>query len=209
MISLTLPPSIVSLRQLYVHAPRFFIGLSGELRNVTFGSINVHSEDASIQTGALVSAGSVSLSTSNALIITSGPVEAQNINISTTHGRIFGQWRASNKIVSRVVDGGVSGWYSVNDGGLLIVQTTNGEIEIDVSLLPSSDKSKSTKSESYKVSAESTNGAIAIKFLEQPQGSHLSFDAVTTNAKAEVYLDPQFQGSFQVSFSLRFCSPSY
>lgn len=197
-IIITLPRSSTSLRSLSVHAPRFLVDMTPRLRDVTFGTINIHSENAPIYTAELVSTGSISLVTTNALIHSTGLVKADSITLSTTHGPIDGKWLAAKKISTKTLDAGVSGSYSMHDNGLLIVQTTNGKIDIDISLLPSDN----VKLESYKVSTKSTNGQIDINFRQQPMGSHLDFDATTTNARAEVKLDPQFQGKFFVSLSL-------
>lgn len=103
-------------------------------------------------------------------------------------------------IKAKTLDSGVFGSYSMNDNGILIISTTNGNINVDVSLLPA-DKSKSDKLESYKVSAESTNGLVDINFTEQPRDSYLACEVRTTNGNVEVKLDPQFQGRLYVGLS--------
>ena len=204
-IIVTFPRSLEHLASLSINAPRFTIRSDNSLRN-TFGSIDVASEDAPIVLDSLDATGPIKLATTNAPIQLEGPVKGFNIDLSTTNGRIEGNSISENIIKARTVDSGIHGSYSMNDNGLLIISTTNGPIDIDVLLLPS-DKSKSDKLESYKVSAESTNGRVDIKFTEQPQDSYLACKARTTNAKVEVKLDPQFQGKFYVSLSFFFrCS---
>ncbi|KAK0459312.1 uncharacterized protein EV420DRAFT_1642284 [Desarmillaria tabescens] len=100
--------------------------------------------------------------------------------------------------------------------GSLVLKTSNAPIRVDVDL-GDMDTTKSTLelttsnniieagiklfSPSSDVSAHTSNGPLEIKVLQSPVDSKVKLDARTSNAFAEVWLPPTYEGAYSLSTS--------
>ncbi|PBK88467.1 hypothetical protein ARMGADRAFT_937255 [Armillaria gallica] len=138
--------------------------------------------------------GKISLKGSN-MPIQAESLDAVGADMRTSNAPIKGNFVASGSLVLKTSNAPIRVDVDLGDmdatKSTLELTTSNNIIEAGIKLFsPSSD-----------VSAHTSNGPLQIKVLESPVDSKVKLDARTSNAAAEVWLPPTYEGTYSLSTS--------
>ncbi|KAI0708837.1 hypothetical protein C8T65DRAFT_649625 [Cerioporus squamosus] len=168
------------------HLPLFRHIFSTELQGqVSFGSLYARTTNQQIHAGYL---------------------EADNATIHTTNSVISGVYRASRAVFLQTSNQPIKADITLlNDDNPrkptnLTMITANSAIDTVITLRPTASHGLN-RGGAFAVSAQTQNGALDLRFREQPIDSRLAFTAHTSNAPAEVHLHPAYEGAFTIGTS--------
>ncbi|KAK0212268.1 hypothetical protein DFS33DRAFT_1280260 [Desarmillaria ectypa] len=160
---------------------------------VHFGKISLRGSNAPIQAESLeFDYGKII--TSNAPIKINS-LDAIGAEVRTTNSPIKGFFVASGSLILKTSNAPIRADVNLGDMDVtrstLELTTSNNIIEAGIKLFsPSSD-----------VSTHTSNGPLQVKVLESPVDSKVKLDARTSNAFAEVWLPPTYEGTYSLSTS--------
>jgi hypothetical protein len=135
---------------------------------------------------------------------TNAPINVESLvaakaNIHTTNSGIRGTFNTSSLLVLQTTNGPINVGVGLHDEGeqaTLIAHTTNGKVDARLSLTtPSGNGGKFT------VDTTTTNSALDVTFVDAPLDSVLQHHARTTNSRATVTLHETFEGDLEATTS--------
>jgi len=126
--------------------------------------------------------------------------------IQTSSGPIRGVFNASDSLELRTSNSPIQVHVGLTSHDksepLLIMKTSNGALESEISLFSSSSSSATETTLTYHVEAKTSNSPLTINFATAPVGSTLDLDASTSNSPAKVSLHSTYEGIFNLSTSI-------
>ncbi|PBK58817.1 hypothetical protein ARMSODRAFT_967407 [Armillaria solidipes] len=196
-ITITIPePSSTSasnIKNFETDVPNFSQSLQDLESRVHFGKISLKGSNMPIQAESLeFDYGKIV--TSNAPIQINS-LDAVGADVHTSNAPIQGSFAASGSLVLKTSNAPIRVDVDLGDmdatKSTLELTTSNNIIKAGIKLFsPSSD-----------VSAHTSNGPLQLKVLESPVDSKVKLDARTSNADAEVWLPPTYEGTYSLSTS--------
>jgi hypothetical protein len=144
--------------------------------------------------------GDVSLRSTNSHINVRGAI-ASTFNVHSTNGGISGTFNATDSLTIVTTNSPVS----VTIGAVnekpekpteVIIQTTNGRIKADMSLI---SNSSSGTGGAFGVFAHTTNSPIEVIYDDSPVDSVLKFNAASTNSRVHAVLHRAYEGMFTLT----------
>ncbi|KAI9465136.1 hypothetical protein BJY52DRAFT_1164758 [Lactarius psammicola] len=126
---------------------------------------------------------------------------ANTFNVHSTNGRISGAFNTTDSL--RIVT--TNSPVSVRIGAVnekpekpteVIIQTTNGRIKADISLM---SNSSSGTGGAFGVRTYTTNSPIEVVYEDSPVDSVLKFDAASTNSPVHASLHRAYEGTFALA----------
>ncbi|KAG9105387.1 hypothetical protein FRC07_009324 [Ceratobasidium sp. 392] len=142
---------------------------------------------------------------------TNGVIQSDSLYVSegmlkTTNGGINGQFNTTDSLVLQTTNGVVDIDVGITNDDThrasnLFVQSTNGRLESRVSLLTTHDQRPQPKGGHFTVQTRTTNGQLNVQFPTSPIDSLLDFDGHTTNSPADISLHASYEGSFRIKTS--------
>jgi hypothetical protein len=144
--------------------------------------------------------GDVSLKSTNSHIKVRGAI-ASTFNVHSTNGGISGAFNTTNSLTIVTTNSPVSVRIgAVNEKSEkptnVLLQTTNGRIKADVSLI---SNSSSGTGGAFDVRAHTTNSPIEVVYDDSPVDSFLKFNAISTNSPVRAVLHRAYEGTFSLS----------
>ncbi|KAF7297895.1 Ankyrin repeat family protein [Mycena chlorophos] len=130
--------------------------------------------------------------------IVADSVYARNATIRTTNAHIQGSFDASahlslittNALIDTTVTLHSTTIFKTTE---LVMQTRNGQLESAINLLTTSATGEGGN---FNVSAHTADAPLVISFPKSPARSTLNFNGVTSNARADVWLNHAYEGRF-------------
>jgi len=147
-----------------------------------------------------ISFGSLRLESRNAGI-TVKSVYADNCETRTTNGAIQGNFYTSNSLILSTTNGHILANVSMFHDAFkptntsAILSTTNGALKSNISLI---SPAPSHVGGMFDVVGVTTNAPLALNFTNSSVDAFLAVDARTTNAPANLSMNPAYEGAFQL-----------
>ncbi|KAJ7032714.1 hypothetical protein C8F04DRAFT_1396379 [Mycena alexandri] len=131
---------------------------------------------------------------------------ARNATIQTSNGFISGSFEASSSLSLVTSNAPIDATVKLHNTNIfstteLILQTRNGQIDSDVSLMTSAATGEGGK---FSIKAETSDAPLVMTFPASPARSILNLDAQTSNSPASVWLNHAFEGDFALASSVIF-----
>ncbi|KAJ7188878.1 hypothetical protein C8R46DRAFT_980231 [Mycena filopes] len=131
---------------------------------------------------------------------------ARNATIQTSNGYISGAFEASSSLSLITTNAAIDATVKLHSQNIfttteLILQTRNGQLDSDISLITSAATGQGGK---FSVKAETANAPLVMTFPTSPTRSILNLDAQTSNSPASVWLNHAFEGDFALASSMVF-----
>ncbi|KAF8161544.1 hypothetical protein B0H34DRAFT_857928 [Crassisporium funariophilum] len=124
----------------------------------------------------------------------------ENGEITSSNGPIHGMFNTSNTLVLMTSNAPIRADVGLeNNAGFnakVALQTSNSPIESNISLLSSKGSGGV-----FDVSASTSNSRLHVNFPAAPMDSTLRFTGRTSNAPATAFLNPSYEGSFNLQTS--------
>lgn len=150
------------------------------LSHLVAQSISLHTTNAQITLETITTDDLKIKSTNN--LVQASRVNVSSANVASTNGGIFGSFLLPGR------------------DSVLVLATSNAPIDVRVALMqPEDSKGK------YLVDAKTSNGKVDVGYTTQAEGSYLDSRVVTSNAGVRVEHAREYQGAFEVGFSVFMC----
>lgn len=166
---------------------------------VQFGSLSLMTSNQAVIAKDLNILHAGSVRSSNGLISIES-FTATNSNIRTSNGPILGTYNATSSLTLRTSNAPIQVTVNLensNGSADLELKTSNGRIDSKINLL----MSQKLRTGDFKVSTSSSNQPLKIDMASIPLDSTLFYDGYTSNAKAELWLAPSFEGKISLATS--------
>jgi len=139
---------------------------------------------------------------------TNGVIQADSLYVSqgtikTTNAGINGEFNTTDSLVLQTTNGVIDVDVGItNDdthkASSLDLKSTNGRIASRVSLLTTHDQRPQPKGGHFTVRATTSNGRLEVGFPTSPVNSLLDFEGHTTNSAADLSLHAAYEGKFSL-----------